>query len=306
MNHQTAVTIGNFDGVHRGHSALIAEARARVGGAGRVVAMAFDPHPLTVLRPAWAPTRLSTFAQRERWLRELGADEVTRLKPEPALLGLSPEEFLRRMCDQNHPSFIVEGADFNFGRGRAGSIETLRDLGPRFGFEPVIVPAVEVEVTDHSLVRVSSSLIRWLLERGRVVDAARLLGRAYEMIGTVERGQQRGRTIGFPTMNLDVSDRQVPADGVYAGRAVLPTGAAHLAAISVGTNPTFAGTQRTCEAFLLDYDGSLDEYGWTLRLSFGAWLRDQMQYPGIEPLVQQLHRDIDRVRMAYGSLLETA
>lgn len=302
----TAVTIGNLDGVHLGHAALIRAAREAVGPSGRVVALAFDPHPLTVLRPAWAPTRLSTFEQRRGWLRAIGADEVKPLRPDRELLELAPEAFLRRLCETDGPAFIVEGGDFNFGRNRAGSVETLRELGPSLGFEPIVVPPVEVALTEQAIVRVSSSLTRWLLERGRVVDAARLLDRPYELIATVRRGAQRGRTIGFPTMNVALDDQQIPADGVYAGHAVLPDGERFVAAVSVGTNPTFEDASRTCEAHLLDYDGPLDHYGWTLQLSFRAWLRDQVRYPGVEPLIEQLHRDVDRTRALVGPLLETA
>lgn len=301
-----AVTIGNFDGVHRGHLALIAAARRAVGTEGRVIVLAFDPHPLSVLRPETCPARLSTFAQRERWLSAAGADVVEQLIPDEAFLSRSPAAFIDGLVERFAPAVVVEGADFRFGHRRAGTLDTLRRLGAERDVQVVEVETVEAALADTSIVSVSSSLTRWLLANGRVDDARRLLGRAYELETTVERGAQRGRVIGFPTMNLRLDDRQVPAEGVYVGVALLPEGGRYIAAISVGTNPTFDGRVRTCEAHLLDYDGPLDRYGQTIRLSFSHWLRDQTRYPAVEPLIEQLHRDVARVRALVGPVTEPA
>lgn len=292
----TALTIGTFDGVHRGHAALVAAARSAAGPTGRVVVAAFDPHPMAVLRPGHAPARLSSAAQKKRWLLETGADEVTILTPERALLSLGPREFLEAFLHQHPATTIVEGPDFRFGRDRAGDIDGLRRLGRTLGFEVTIIEPVEATLTDHTVVPLRSTMVRWLLRHGRVRDAARLLGRPYELESRVVRGEQRGRTIGCPTANLEHLDALLPADGVYAGTATLPDGATRAAAISVGTKPTFGEFERLCEVHLIDHDGRLDEYGWTLRVTFERWLRDQMAFSGVEPLLRQMQRDVANAR----------
>lgn len=298
MQRGPAITIGNFDGVHCGHQELVRACRERGGGGAKVIVLSFDPHPATVLRSESAPARISTFAQRTRWLAEAGADEVIRLEPSPQLLSLSPEEFLAGVCGQWRPAAIVEGPDFRFGRDRAGSMDDLRRLQSRFGYEVEIIEPVERALTDHALVRVSSSMIRWLLARGRVGDAAILLGRPYEIETIVERGAQRGRGLGFPTANLANNGCLLPADGVYAGAAELPDGSVRAAAISVGTNPTFSDGRRVCEAHLLDFDGWSADYGWRIRLRFIAWLRDQIAFASLDALKAQIERDIARTRGA--------
>lgn len=292
MSRPTALTIGNFDAVHRGHVALVGAARSAAGGSGRVVALTFDPHPLAVLRPRAVPPRLSTFDQRAQWLAEAGADAVVPLRPTAELLKQSPEEFVADLVKRYAPGAIVEGADFRFGHGRAGSVETLNVLGKRHGFETIVVEPVEVALSDHSVVRVSSSLIRWLIGHGRVRDAVILLGRAYELRGVITAGDKRGRTIGVPTANLAPTEQLLPADGIYAGTAARPDGRNFAAAISVGTKPTFGEHPRVCEAHLIGYDGPLDDYGWEIRLQFHHWLRDQLAYATVDALIEQLHRDI--------------
>lgn len=294
----TVVTVGNFDGVHLGHVALVAAARVAAGSTGRVVALAFDPHPAAVLRPGSAPARLTTFTQRERLLRAVGADVVEALTPAPAFLARSPEEFVAWLRERHAFSAIVEGSDFRFGRDRAGDIDALRRIGATSAAAPfatIVVPPVETALSDQTIVPVRSSVIRWLLERGRVRDAAICLGRPYELECRVVRGDQRGRTIGYPTANLDHGDRLLPADGVYAGSASIGHGEnqrTFRAAISVGTKPTFGASERTCEAHLLEFDGRLDDYGWTIRLRFERWLRDQLTFAGLEPLLAQMALDV--------------
>ncbi len=298
VSQPAAITIGNFDGVHRGHAELVRSARNAVGQDGRIIVLVFDPNPMTVLRPTATPARLSTFSQRARWLREIGANDVVRIEPTREFLQQSPEQFIAACVDRWHPTVIVEGADFHFGRGRAGTIATLRESELRFGYRTEIVDSVEVALADQSLVRVSSSLVRWLLAHGRVQDVATLLGRPYEVEARIERGDQRGRTIGFPTANLAGCEHILPADGIYAGIAERIDGHAWYgpAAISIGTKPTFGKHPRTCEAHLLDYDGPVDDYGWTIRLRFTHWMRDQLKYDGVDALIAQLHRDIAATR----------
>ncbi len=339
MSNGTAITVGSFDGAHRGHLELVRAARWAVGERGRVVVLSFDPHPLSVLRPEDAPRRLSSFEQRVEWLKQVssrcsdsrpirpagtaarpyqseglaggrygaletdlsgdglpaGADEVVGLSPTPEVLGQSPEAFLESLAMAYSPAVIVEGRDFRFGRGRAGSPLTLVDLEARYGYRTIIIDPVEATLTDHSVVVVSSSMIRWLVGRGRVRDAAALLGRPYERVGEVVAGDRRGREIGVPTANLDHCDRLLPADGVYGGVAVRPDGRSFPAAISVGVKPTFGDHPRVCEAHLIGYEGPLDDYGWKIRVRFGRWLRDQIAYRQIDQLTDQIRRDLEQV-----------
>ncbi len=294
----TVVMIGNFDGVHIGHAALAALARQSAGPGGRVVALVFHPHPLALLNPDEAPLELTTFDQRQRLLRSLGIDEVVQLRPTKALLGLAPRSFLEKVVEDWNPRCIVEGVDFRFGRGRVGDVRALEELGRELGFSVDVVGAVEAALTDGSTVRASSTLARWLVTHGRVGDAARVLGRPYELAGIVVRGDRRGRLLGFPTANLDTPNL-IPGDGVYAGAAVLPDGSRHAAAIHIGVRSTFDDQRRTVEAFIVDWAGpgaDSPEYGWTLRLEVSAFLRDQKRFEGADDLVEQIERDVRRVR----------
>lgn len=300
MQSRTVVTIGNFDGVHLGHAALLREARRFAGTGGRVVALVFHPHPISVLRPDQTPAMLTAFENRAELLRQLGADDVIRLDPSAALLALTPEAFIDRVIAEHHPVAIVEGSDFRFGQGRAGDVETLRSIGRAKGFEVAVIDPVEAELSDQTIVTASSTIARWLAARGRVVDAGRVLGRNFEITGTVVRGDRRGREIGFPTANLE-TECLIPADGVYAGTARLPDGRELPAAIHVGPRATFDNETRTVEAFILNWRGPLvegwagaEEYGWPLRLDFVAWLRDQAKFDGVAPLVEQIKRDVER------------
>lgn len=304
----TAITIGNFDGVHVGHVALVHAARRLAGPNGRVVALAFDPHPLSRLRPGHAPALLSTFEQRAAWLTEAGADSVRQLDPTPELLSLDPESFVRSKIKSYGlapgASWFVEGTDFHFGKGRAGSIATLESLGDALGFGVEVVPPVESALTDHLVVRASSSLVRWLVSQGRVRDASIVLGRAYEIRGRVTRGDQRGRTIGFPTANITTS-HLLPADGVYSGLASTPRGEWLHAAVNIGTRPTFGGADRRVEAHLMLPAGgawapppSFPEYDWPITLRLVSWIRDQVRFDSPARLTDQLARDCGRARAA--------
>lgn len=298
----SVLTIGNFDGVHIGHAALIARARqiaARHPSRPSVVALSFDPHPLTLLRPELAPPMLTTFDERARLLRAAGADEVVRLQPTPEFLALAPDAFVAHLVAEHAPVAIVEGPDFHFGRGRAGNNTVLAELGRLHGFEVSVPDPVESSLDDQSIITVSSTIIRWLVGHGRVTDAARLLGRPYTLTGTVVRGDQRGRQIGFPTANLQTAC-MLPADAVYAGTGVLADGRRFTAAVHVGTRSTFNDSTRTVEAYILDWKGPLaeggSEYNWPLRLEINHWLRDQARFESVGLLVEQINRDVDRTR----------
>jgi riboflavin kinase/FMN adenylyltransferase len=301
---QSVLSIGTFDGVHLGHQSLIRRAReiADQHPGTRVVALVFKPNPLEVLRPEQAPARLSMFEQRKRWILDAGADEVVRLEPTPAFLAETPEQFVRWCVRQFSPIGFVEGDDFHFGRARAGTNAVLAEFGRTMGFTVDVVPTRTVALTDHQLVPARSTIVRWLLSTGRVRDAAIVLGRPYELRGTVVPGDRRGRTIGFPTANLD-TPTMIPADGVYAATAHLPDGRTLPAALSIGTKPTFGPHARAVEAFLLQPNVStrtwapvegLPEYGWPLRLELLAWVREQVRFDSLPALLDQMERDCQR------------
>ncbi len=297
----TVLTIGNFDGVHTGHHAILQRARAAADSAGATVtALAFHPHPATLLRPTAAPALLTTFEQRNRLLREAGADHVERLEPTPELLARSPADFIDALVERFAPIAIVEGADFRFGSARAGDTNTLRELARDRAFDVHIVEPVDATMSDQHLVRASSTHARWLIERGRMRDAHLLLGRPYALTGQVVQGDQRGRTIGCPTANL-TTPNLLPANGVYAGAAHLPNGTTMPAAIHIGPRDTFDQPQRVVEAHILDWQGpdpaaAEPEYDWPLTLDITAWLRDLARFEGVDPLIAQINRDITRTR----------
>jgi riboflavin kinase/FMN adenylyltransferase len=284
--------IGVFDGVHRGHQALLAIARERADAVGLpLVAITFDPHPMSVVGPRAAPPSLATVAARGRLLHGAGADAVDVLHFDERTSRLAPEEFVQQMLvDRLHVRVVVVGADFHFGRGAAGSVTTLVELGGRLGFE---VDAVPLQGADGE--RWSSTAIRELLAAGDVAGASAALGRPYALDGIVVHGDHRGRELGFPTANLAwAAGSAVPADGVYAGWArradeVLP------AAISVGTNPTFAGVERRVESYVLDRD-DLDLYGQELTVEFVARLRPMVAFTSVDDLLVQMHADVDMAR----------
>lgn len=219
--------------------------------------------------------------------------------PTPELLAQSAAEFVDGLVRTHAPTLVVEGPDFRFGKGRAGDLRTLAELGSTRGFGVEAVPPVDVVLTDHTVATASSTLVRWLVTEGRVRDAAIVLGRPYRMDATVERGDRRGRTIGFPTANLR-TDYLLPADGIYACRAVLPDGRAFAAGVHVGPRDTFGDATRVVEAHLLgvgrdgDRIAGLAEYGWAISLRFVAWLRDPAKFESVESLVEQMDRDCRR------------
>ena len=299
----TSITIGTFDGVHAGHGALVRACREHAGTNGRVVVLAFDPHPLTRIRPEAAPTRLTTFDRKRELLIAAGADEVVQLRPDDALLSETPEEFLKWLVATHAPTLLVEGSDFRFGHDRAGDIGTLRRLGPALGFGVTVVDQVDVVLGDHTIAKASSSLVRWLLGHGRAGDASRVLGRPHQIAGTVVQGDQLGRTIGFPTANIHQNDDVLlPCNGVYACRATLPDGSTHPSALNIGVRPTVGGLTRRVEAHLLGGTGDegpcrgLPEYGWELRLETLAWVREELRFASVDVLRGQIARDVARVR----------
>ncbi len=286
-----AVTVGNFDGVHRGHQALVsaAVARAREKG-GLSVVLTFDPHPARVLRPAHAPAALTTLAQKEELLAALGVDRLAVLPFGAALASLSPEEFARAVLrDTLGARDVVVGESFRFGHRREGDARTLVDLGARLGFDVEAIPPVLEGGRP-----VSSSRVRSELGHGHVGAAAVLLGRPYFVDAGVVRGVGRGRTIGVPTANLAPENEILPAPGVYAGFCRVPGGASWAAVVNLGRRPTFGGGDLFLEAHLLGFDGDL--YGSRVRLSFHERLRDEERFPSKDALVARIRDDIARAR----------
>ncbi len=301
----SVVTIGVFDGVHRGHQALIAAARDRAAALGLpLIAMTFDPHPLAVIGPRRAPTSLATLAHRRDLLLRAGADTVEVLHFDEATAAMSPSAFVEDvLVGRLAARAVVVGADFRFGHRAAGTLVTLEDEGSRHGFAVEGVPLAGA----HGQ-RWSSTATRALIEAGDVAAAAIALGRPYRIDGEVVHGDHRGRELGFPTANLsaaaiapaDAAPTTVPADGVYAGRLVLLDEDARSsmpAAISVGTNPTFDGLERRVEAHVLGRD-DLDLYGQVVGIEFVARLRGQLRFDGADALVTQMQTDVVDARAA--------
>jgi riboflavin kinase/FMN adenylyltransferase len=297
------ITIGNFDGVHLGHRAIVERARQLADQrAARVITLTFDPMPVAVLRPGQGPPHLGTIQQRIEALQHAGADEVVVLKPTQDLLSLDAHAFISQLIEKHRAVGFVEGEDFRFGRKRSGDMTVLSAMGEQHGFAVQSLERIEVPLSDQSVAPISSSLVRWLVGRGRVEDAAACLGRSFELVGTIVQGDQRGRTIGVPTANLDEQAWHgmiTPMDGVYAGAVHLDgEHAPRPAAISVGVKPTFGRDRLNIEAHLIDYNTEQPDalYGRGARFRFDRWVRDQYPFPGVEALTQQLHRDIDICR----------
>ena len=290
-----AVTVGNFDGVHRGHAALVAETKARAQAVGGpAVVLTFDPHPLRLLAPDRFRPLLTTPADRAELLHAAGADGVLFLRTTPDLLALSPEAFFEEILRKRlRAQAVVEGFNFRFGHERAGTVETLRNLCGRAGVDFREVPPLEWQGMP-----LSSSRVREALLAGDVLTAAGMLGRPHRLRGRVGEGARRGRTIGFPTANLEGVETVLPAEGVYAVRADVD-GHSWPAAANVGPNPTFGEQARKVEVHLIDFAGDL--YGRELAVDFVARLRETRPFANAGQLVEQLRRDVQEARRALGT-----
>ncbi len=283
-------TLGNFDGVHLGHQTLLAEtiARARKAGAP-AVALTFDPPPARVLRPEVHQLLLTPLTRRVELLHGYGIDHVVVLRASLELLNLEAEDFFQRILVKGlEVRGLVEGYNFQFGKGRRGTVESLAALGQSARIDVALMPPQDF----HGGV-VSSSRIRTDLLAGNVDDVARMLGRVYRLWGMVGAGQRRGRTLGFPTANLESPENLVPGNGVYAVR-VLHEGRDWLGAANVGPNPTFSETTRKVEVHLLDFAGDL--YGQSLAVDFVRKLRDLRGFASSAELVAQIQADVAAVR----------
>ena len=292
------LTIGNFDGLHVGHRAIMKMvlARARDLG-GQAVVYTFEPHPRKVLRPERAPQLLTTLDQKIELLEEMGVDVAIFEPFDRAFAEIEPEKFVREYIHRRiRPLEVYVGYDFRFGRDREGSMRLLTEMGPRLGFSVTIVPEVTIDGKD-----VNSTRIRELLAEGDVRETQRLLGRPFCARGIVVEGQRRGRTLGFPTANIAPQNEVLPAAGVYAGWTRFvddgdPSRGSEIACVTnVGWRPTFADDMGfVAEAHLIDFEGDL--YGRRIDVSFERQLREERKFPGPDALREQIQKDVVEAR----------
>jgi riboflavin kinase/FMN adenylyltransferase len=310
---RTVVTIGMYDGVHRGHQKLIGTAVARARALDRpCLLLTFDPHPAEVIRPGSHPAILTGLDRKAEIVAGLGVDAMCVLPFTPEFMRLPPETFTHTVLVEHlHAAQVVVGQNFTYGFKASGDVDTLKAEGRRFGFTVEGVALASVgeddgeEDPEEGAVTISSTYIRACVAAGDMATAARALGRAHRVDGVVVRGDRRGRALGFPTANVETPPfTAIPADGVYAGRLVLrdarsgASGEVFPAAISVGTNPTFQGSRRTVEAYVLDYDGDL--YGEHVGVEFVSRLRAMAAFPDTAALVAAMDDDVVRTRAVLG------
>jgi len=300
------LTIGVFDGVHRGHAELIARAvkSARARGVPTVL-MTFDPHPMEVVYPGSHPAQLTTLARRAELVEELGIDVFLVMPFTLDFMKLTPERYIHELLvERLHALDVVVGDNFTFGKKATGNVETLRKAGERLGFAVESVSLV-ADQQQSEAVTFSSTYIRACVDAGDMVAAAEALGRVHRVEGVVVRGDGRGRGLGYPTANVaPPMHSAIPADGVYAawftvlgqgsGTGPVVPGERYPAAVSVGTNPTFSGRTRTVEAFVLDT--SADLYGQHVAVDFVARIRGQEKFGAIDDLIQAMGRDTEKAR----------
>lgn len=295
---RTVVTIGNFDGMHLGHQHVVRRAREVAGevGVDHVVAVTFDPHPIAVLRPEHAPPTLTTIDERLRLLGEAGVDDVLVIPFSRDIAAWTPAEFIQRiLLDTLHVRAVVVGANFRFGNRAAGDCNLLRGAGAEHDF------VLEEVSLDGGPQVWSSTYVRTCLAAGDVSGAAEALGRPFTTRGVVVEGDKRGRELGYPTANVPVRPgAAAPADGVYAGRLTVldgpDAGATYPAAISVGTNPTFAGErERRVESYVLDRT-DLELYGHEVEVAFVERLRGMVQFASVDELLVAMAGDVARAR----------
>ena len=288
----TVVTVGTFDGVHLGHRAVLEEIRDRASATGRrAVLLTFHPHPLRIVRPEATPPLLTTPVEKKEILAETGLDYAVFLAFSPALSRYSPRRFVEEiLVGRLRLDELVIGHDHGFGRGRAGDVTLLREIGTELGFAVDVVKPVLIEGAA-----VSSSLIRKAVSEGRLEAARTRLGRPYSARGVVVRGEQRGRDLGFPTANLsiDATEKLLPPSGIYAVRGVLKRGV-FAGALHLGPRPTFQGSPPSIELYLLDFDGEI--YGEEVRVDFIRFLRPVRAFGSVASLVRQMELDVAEVR----------
>jgi len=302
-----ALTIGNFDGVHLGHQEIIKAAKAagRDRGTGGLAVMTFEPHPATILHPQKTPQVLTSLELKKHLLEGWGVDCLIVLKDSFKLLNLAPKDFVDEFLMKHiEPKVVVEGRNFNFGYGRSGDAQTLKELGAERGFEVIIVPAKEATLADGQTAVCSSSMIRGFLERGEVANAAAAIGRCYRLMGATMAGRGVGAELGFPTANIQPAEQIIPPEGVYAGFVgagsgladVCASGCVRPAAISIGRAKTFVSNHPLMvEAHILE-DKVEDLSGKWLAIDFAKRIRGQQRFETKEQLAQQIARDCKKAK----------
>lgn len=285
------IALGNFDGFHAGHQAVVGRAVARARAEGRPAIVAtFDPHPISHFRPDLPFFRLTTLAQRERLFAEAGADAMLVFRFGAEMAAMSAEAFVDLLCGRLAAAGVVTGEDFTFGRGRSGTIATLATLGASHGLAVEAVAAVR----DETGAVISSSRIREALAAGDCATATRLLTRPFTIAAPVIHGDKRGRTIGFPTANMDLGDYLRPAYGIYAVRVLLSDGRVLPGAASLGIRPTFQPPKELLETFIFDFSESL--YDQTVEIALIERLRPEEKFDSLKALVAQMDEDVARAR----------
>jgi riboflavin kinase/FMN adenylyltransferase len=296
---RSVITIGAYDGVHRGHQAVIAQVRNEAARLGcRSIVVTFDRHPASVVRPESAPKLLTDIDQKMAALAATGVDATFVVRFDAEAATEDPAAFVRRvLVDTLRAQLIVVGEDFHFGYKRGGNVALLRELGKEHDFE--VVPVQLIARPDGVAEPVSSTSIRRALAGGQVEVAANLLGRPFSVSGVVVHGDKRGRTIGFPTANIEVPNAMcLPADGVYSGIVQRADGSTYVCAINLGRRPTFFehADHSLLEAHLLDFEGDL--YGERVSVTFEHFLRSERKFEGLESIKTQLQLDVAAARAA--------
>lgn len=290
------LTIGNFDGVHRGHLALFDKVKERAKAiGGRSVVMTFDPHPTKVMKPQNGPPLITPTQQKLKLIQDAGIDVILCIPFTREFAAISAHDFIQGILVKRVGiREIVVGYDYAFGRERKGDIHFLLDMGSRFGFRVHVVEPVRI---DHHLV--SSTSVRQLVQEGRLAEAKKLLGRDYQICGSVVKGRNRGgRLLGCPTANLKPLDELTPKEGVYAVK-VMVDDQVYEGVANIGDNPTFGNGTLSIETHLLDFSGDL--LGKTIRIDFVARLRDEETYPNVEALAAQIRCDIEKARQLFSA-----
>jgi riboflavin kinase/FMN adenylyltransferase len=295
-HHGCVATIGNFDGAHLGHQAVIGQLAEKADEMCLpAVVITFEPQPLEYFRPEAAPARLTRFREKLHALRRYAVDRVLCLPFNAKLAALDPQEFIHRvLIDGLGVKYLVVGDDFRFGRQRAGNIEHLREAGQQYGFQVVNMHTFEIDGE-----RVSSTRVRRALEAGDMHAAERLLGRDYRMSGRVAHGNKLGRELGFPTANIHLHRKQTPLQGIFAVEVYGLDQEPLRAVASLGTRPTVDGTRALLEVYILDFDQ--DIYGRHIQVSFLHKLRDEEKYDSLELLKQQIDIDVKQTRAYFAA-----
>lgn len=288
------VALGNFDGFHLGHQAVVGRAVARAAHEGRPAIVAtFDPHPVRYFRPELPPFRLTSLDQRQRLFAAAGADAMLVFEFNAGLAATTAEDFVRLMAEQVGAAAVVTGEDFTFGARRGGNVEVLRELGARVGMAAETVAPVVLDGEP-----VSSSRVRDALAAGDMATATRLLTRPFAIEGMVQHGDKRGRELGYPTANMVLDRYQRPAYGIYAVRVRLDDGSEHVGVANLGVRPTFDPPAELLETYIFDFEGDL--YGRTIEVALHEYLRAEEKFGDIDALIDQMRHDEAEARRLLG------